>query len=70
MTSYDNWKTTDPRWNEMGNAKQLGNRFRCEDGNLMRHNPQHDDPELETNVGQCPECRGKGCSDEEDGGRR
>lgn len=38
-------------------------RFRCEDGNLMRHDPQHDDPYLETNVGQCPECRGKGCPD-------
>jgi hypothetical protein len=28
----------------------------------MRHDPQHDDPDLETDVGQCPECEGKDCS--------
>lgn len=27
----------------------------------MRHDPQFDDPELETDVGPCEECDGKGC---------
>ena len=27
----------------------------------MRHDPQHDDPELETDIGQCEECEGAGC---------
>ena len=34
---------------------------RCVDGRLMRHDPQFDDPELETDRGQCPECEGRGC---------
>lgn len=34
---------------------------RCVDGRTMRHDPQHDDPELETDIGQCEECDGKGC---------
>lgn len=29
----------------------------------MRHDPQDDDPELETDVGQCPDCSGDGCGD-------
>ena len=37
-----------------------GNR-RCVDGRLMRHDPQHDDPDLETDIGECPDCGGKGC---------
>ena len=39
--------------------------IRCVDGRLMRHDPQHDDPELETDRGECPECHGEGrnCSD-------
>ncbi|HEX4112728.1 MAG TPA: hypothetical protein VH020_09355 [Stellaceae bacterium] len=38
---------------------------RCIDGRLMRHDPQHDDPDLETELGACPECDGKGrnCED-------
>lgn len=40
--------------------------LRCVDGRLMRHDPQPDDPELETDVGQCPECEGKGCYDEDE----
>ena len=36
--------------------------IRCIEGRLFRHDPQHDDPELETDVGQCPECAGKGCN--------
>lgn len=39
---------------------------RCVDGRLMRHDPQFDDPYLETDRGQCPECGGKGCDDEEE----
>lgn len=35
---------------------------RCVEGRLMRHDPQHDDPDLETDIGQCPECAGKDCS--------
>lgn len=30
--------------------------LRCVDGRLFRHDPQHDDPYLETDVGECPEC--------------
>ena len=35
--------------------------LRCIEGRLFRHDPQHDDPYLETNVGKCPDCSGKGC---------
>lgn len=34
---------------------------RCVEGRVMRHDPQHDDPDLETDIGQCEECAGKGC---------
>ena len=34
---------------------------RCVDGRLMRHDPQPDDPYLETDRGRCPECDGAGC---------
>ena len=34
---------------------------RCVDGQLWRHDPQHDDPYLETYMGTCPECDGAGC---------
>lgn len=34
---------------------------RCIDGRLYRHDPQHDDPYLETDIGKCPECEGSGC---------
>lgn len=34
---------------------------RCVDGRLMRHDPQADDPSLETDRGVCPDCDGKGC---------
>lgn len=42
---------------------------RCVDGRLMRHDPQPDDPYLETDRGACPECGGKGCdtTDESEG---
>jgi hypothetical protein len=36
----------------------------CVEGRLMRHDPRHDDPDLETDIGQCPECEGDGCKDE------
>ncbi len=38
---------------------------RCVEGRLMRHDPQFDDPDLETDIGECPECEGKGhnCAD-------
>lgn len=35
--------------------------YRCVEGRKMRHDPQFDDPELETDVGPCEECDGKGC---------
>ncbi len=38
--------------------------FRCVDGRLFRHDPQHDDPYLETDVGECPDCSGGGCGDD------
>lgn len=36
---------------------------RCVDGRLMRHDPQPDDPGLETDIGKCPECEGEGCAE-------
>ena len=45
--------------------KAFGRSVRCVDGRLWRHDPQHDDPYLETDIGQCPECEGKGCDDDE-----
>ena len=33
---------------------------RCIDGRIMRHDPQPDDPDLETDVGECTECHGSG----------
>lgn len=38
--------------------------IRCIEGRLFRHAPQYDDPDLETDVGQCPDCSGDGCSDD------
>lgn len=38
--------------------------FRCVEGRRMRHDPQPDDPYLETDRGQCEECDGKGCEQE------
>lgn len=37
---------------------------RCLDGRTMRHDPQPDDPSLETDIGQCEECDGDGCERE------
>lgn len=34
---------------------------RCLDGRTMRHDPQPDDPSLETDIGQCEDCDGDGC---------
>jgi hypothetical protein len=39
---------------------------RCMDGRLMRSDPQHDDPFLETDIGECPECDGDGCPQQDD----
>lgn len=35
--------------------------IRCIDGRSMRHDPQHNDPYLETDLGACPDCDGAGC---------
>jgi hypothetical protein len=35
--------------------------LRCIDGRLWRHDPQPDDPNLETDVGVCDDCAGHGC---------
>ena len=37
--------------------------LRCIEGRLFRHDPQYDDPDLETDIGQCPDCSGDGCGD-------
>ena len=37
--------------------------LRCIEGRLMRHDPQDDDPYLETDVGECPGCSGDGGGD-------
>lgn len=44
----------------MGRKRHFGN-YRCEDGRAMRHDPQPDDPYLETDVGPCEKCDGQGC---------
>jgi hypothetical protein len=41
---------------------------RCIEGRLWRHDPQHDDPDLETDIGTCPECEGAGCEEVDQGG--
>ena len=38
--------------------------LRCIEGRLWRHDPQSDDPDLETDIGQCPDCSGDGCGDD------
>ena len=35
----------------------------CVGGRLMRHDPQFDDPELETDIGECPDCGVEGCGE-------
>lgn len=52
------------RWS--GNWYAPGRPVRCIEGRLWRSDPQWDDPDCETDVGACPECRGAGC--EPDGG--
>ena len=37
--------------------------MRCVEGRLLRHDPQPDDPYLETDVGECPDCGGEGCKE-------
>ena len=41
--------------------------LRCVEGTLYRHDPQWDDPDLETARGVCPDCNGKGCEETDDG---
>lgn len=50
------------RWS--GNWHTLGRPVRCVEGRLYRHDPQFDDPDLETDVGPCPDCCGYGCDEE------
>ena len=35
--------------------------LRCIEGRTVRHDPQNDDPELQTDLGECRHCRGAGC---------
>ena len=49
----------------MRNRNRHNRPTRCIDGRTMRHDPQPDDPELETDIGKCPECNGKGCEQED-----
>jgi hypothetical protein len=44
--------------------KDFGKDTRCIEGQLWEHNPQEDDPYLEKDKGECPECEGKGCSND------
>jgi hypothetical protein len=32
----------------------------------MRHDPQDDDPYLETDMGECPDCSGNGCGESDE----
>lgn len=34
--------------------------IRCIEGRMFRHDPQPDDPYLETDFGECPMCNGEG----------
>jgi hypothetical protein len=43
--------------------KYLTRAVRCVDGRAMRHDPQPDDPYLETDIGRCEECEGAGCGE-------
>ena len=45
-------------------AALQGKNVRCVDGRLLRHDPQFDDPYLETDIGECPECEGRGCGEQ------
>jgi hypothetical protein len=36
----------------------------CVGGRVLRHDPQFDDPELQTDMGECPDCSGDGCGDD------
>lgn len=38
--------------------------LRCIEGRLFRHDPQWDGPDLETDIGACPDCSGEGCGDD------
>ena len=49
----------------MRNRNRHNRPTRCIDGRTMRHDPQPDDPGLETDIGKCPECNGKGCDQED-----
>lgn len=39
----------------------ISKNYTCVDGRQMRHDPQTDDPYLQTDVGRCPDCDGEGC---------
>jgi hypothetical protein len=42
----------------------MKNDLRCISGTLWCHDPQHDNPDLEINIGTCPDCCGNGCGDD------
>lgn len=47
-----------------GSALTMRGDLRCFEGRLWRRDPQYDDPDLETDVGACPDCSGDGCGDD------
>jgi hypothetical protein len=49
---------------DIGDRMPMG--CRCMDGRVWRHDPQHDDPDLETDIGECPFCEGAGCTEDEE----
>lgn len=44
---------------DFGDRMPIG--CRCIDGRVWHHDPQPDDPDLETDIGECPLCGGEGC---------
>ena len=44
-----------------GKERTMRGELSCVGGRLMRHDPQPDDPYLQTDRGICPDCGGVGC---------
>jgi hypothetical protein len=45
----------------MGRKSFWDREHKCVDGRALRHDPQPDDPYLQTDIGECEKCGGKGC---------
>lgn len=51
----------DRRPNHLSEVRDMKGDHSCVDGRLMRYDPQPDDPYLQTDLGECPDCDGLGC---------